>query len=317
MKMKSNMVIHPDELSKRWIDRLADAGIEVLGIHPWGGTKATESLKNLAELVKTDGFRKLIDYAESRGLEIEYELHAAGYLMPRELFDTHPEYFRMNADGKRTNDSNFCVSNGEALDIFARNAAQLALSLYKSCNRFYFWMDDGHDLGCFCPECQKLSASDRQMLVINRMLFEIRKHIPNAQMAYLAYMDTVVPPKNIAPCDGVFLEYAPFEKYTAKGENAQNLIEREKKMIAPLAEYFGNGQKKVLEYWYDNSLFSGWKKPPSKFVPDVCAMEKDMDEYRKMGFDVVCTFACFLGDDYEELHGDFDITPFAECAKKY
>lgn len=316
MFMKSNMVIHPDELSKRWIDRLARAGVEVLGIHPHGGKEAADSLKSLVELMKTRRFRELIDYAIDCGLEIEYELHAAGYLLPRNLFDTYPEYFRMNDDGKRTNDSNFCVSNGKALDIFARNAAELALSLYRSCHRFYFWMDDGRDLGCHCPKCRSLSASDRQMLVINRILSEIRKHLPDAQMAYLAYMDTLLPPEKIKPNDGVFLEYAPFEKYTAKGDQAQIFVSREKEMLAPLMRCFGNSRKKVLEYWYDNSLFSVWKKPPAKFIPDLEAMEKDMAEYCKIGFDVVCTFACFLGEDYEKLHGSFDITPFAECAKK-
>ena len=29
-----------------------------------------------------------------KGLEIEYECHAMGYLLPRELFFVHPEYFR-------------------------------------------------------------------------------------------------------------------------------------------------------------------------------------------------------------------------------
>ena len=34
--MKSSMIIHPDEVSKKWIHRLADAGVDVLGFHPVG-----------------------------------------------------------------------------------------------------------------------------------------------------------------------------------------------------------------------------------------------------------------------------------------
>ncbi len=311
--MKSSMIIHPDELSKAWIDRLADAGIGTLGIHPCGGKEATESLKKLLEIMKTAEYRGLIEYAHSRDIEVEYEIHAAGYLMPRNLFENHPEYFRMNEDGQRTNDHNFCVSNPGAIDLFARRAAELALSLYGSCHNFYFWMDDGHQLHCRCPKCKSLSPSDQQLLVLNRVLQEIRKFLPDARISYLAYMDTLAPPEKVCADDGIFLEYAPFEKYTAKGEDSADLIEREKQMIGPLMKFFDKGQKKVLEYWYDNSLFSSWKKPPVRFVLNKESMRQDIAEYRKIGFDGISTFACFLGKDYEDLYGNVDITPFAEC----
>lgn len=311
--MKGSMIIHPDELSKEWVDRLSDAGIGTLGIHPWGGKSAIRSLKELLELLKDDEYRALIDYAVSRGIEVEYEIHAAGYLLPRELFDVHPEYFRMDEKGNRTSECNFCVSDTEALELVAKRAADLAIFLYGSSKRFYFWMDDGHELCCHCPKCKGLSASDQQLIAINKMLREIRKHIPDASLAYLAYMDTVVPPTKVCADDGIFLEYAPFEKYTAKGEDAAVLIEREKEMIAPLMRFFKGGHKKVLEYWYDNSLFSHWKKPPLKFVLDESTMSRDIKEYKDMGFDRISTFACFLGKDYEELHGDVDVKPFADA----
>jgi hypothetical protein len=147
------------------------------------------------------------------------------------------------------------------------------------------------------------------------MLQEIQKHLPDACLAYLAYMDTVVPPSFTKPEKGIFLEYAPFEKYTAKGEDADVLIAREKEMLAPLMSFFARSPKKVLEYWYDNSMFSSWKKPPAKFVLNGEMMQKDIAEYRKRGFDYISTFACFLGKDYEELYGDVSVTPFAECVK--
>ena len=220
------MIIHPDEISKKWIDRLVQNGIDVLGIHPVGGVRAADSLKELVERAKTEDYRQLIDYATANHLKVQYEFHAAGYLMPKSLFAEHPEYFRMNEKGERISDFNFCVSNEEALNLFAKNAAELALALYGSDHEFYFWMDDGRDLHCHCPQCQKITPSDQQLIAVNAMQKEIRKYIPNAKVAYLAYVDTVVPPQKIKPEKGVFLEYAPFEKYTAKGENAPMLIER-------------------------------------------------------------------------------------------
>ena len=137
------------------------------------------------------------------------------------------------------------------------------------------------------------------MIALNAALRAIKERIPDAHMAYLAYMDSILPPKQVAPEEGIFLEYAPFEKYTAKGENAPALIAREKEMIPPLMECFGKEDRRVLEYWYDNSLYSGWKKPPKKFVLNEGAMRKDVEEYRRMGFSEITTFACFLGEVVE------------------
>lgn len=315
--MQGSLIIYSEELSVKWIDKLADAKISTLGIHPRGGRWAVDSLKSLVEEMKTPEYRALIDYAHKRGLTVEYEMHAAGYLLPRELFSEHPEYFRINGEGERTNDYNFCVSNSEALEIYAHRAAELALCLYGSRHDFYFWMDDGYDLHCHCPKCRSLSPSDQQLLVMNRVIREIRKHIPDARAAYLAYVDTILPPRAIRPADGIFLEYAPFRKYTAKGENSASLIDEERRMLIPLTEYFSGQTRKVLEYWYDNSLFSNWTKPPCKFELDENAMRRDIREYREIGFDAISSFACFLGEEYEQLHGDnVDATPFGECLKR-
>ena len=312
--MRNEMIIHPDEISKRWIDRLADAGVRVLGIHSVGGNDAAKYLDALVSSAEGDEYRALIDYARKRGLEVEYELHAAGYLMPRALFATNPEFFRMNEAGERIADFNFCVSNGEALKLVSKRAALLANALYGSCDNFYFWMDDGRNTRCHCEKCAPLSQSDQQLTALNAMLKEIKKTRKNAKMAYLAYCDTVVLPEKVAAEEGIFLEYAPFEKYVAKGEGAEARIANERAMLLPLMEFFGKADAKVLEYWYDNSLFSGWQKPPKAFALDREAMERDVEEYKRLGFGSIATFACYLGDDYEALHGEVDIVPFAQVS---
>lgn len=309
--MKSALLIHPEEITKKWIDRMADAGISTLGIHPKGGRLAAVHLRALLKEMKTERYRALIDYAKERGLAVEYEFHAAGHLLPRGLFASHPEYFRMNAEGERTKDLNFCVSNEEALSLFASRGADLALSLYGSEPSFYFWMDDVKNARCMCEKCRGLSASDQQLIAVNAIAREIKKHITNARVAYLAYMDSIVLPTCVTPEENVFLEYAPFEKYTAKGEDAPALIEREKEMLLPLLRFFGKDGAKVLEYWYDNSMYSDWQKPPKEFTLDKSSMDADIAYYRETGFEHISSFACFLGEDYESLYGSADITPFA------
>ena len=169
------LIVHPDELSVKWIERLKSLGFDTLGIHSVGGTEAHEHLAKMIEGQKSDEVKSLFDLASSEGLSIEYELHAASYLLPRELFQSHPEYFRVDANGERTTNSNFCVSNSEALNFVSKRAAELADTLYASSDKFYFWLDDGKDLHCHCDKCRELSPSDQQLIALNSMLEAIKE----------------------------------------------------------------------------------------------------------------------------------------------
>ncbi|MCR5457896.1 MAG: DUF4838 domain-containing protein [Clostridiales bacterium] len=301
----TSLLIHPEEISKKWIDRLVESKIDCLGIHPVGGYRAHINLEVMLKDMKTEKFRNLLDYALEKGLRIEYEMHCGSYLMPRDLFDTHPEYFRMNEEGTRTSDMNFCVSNKGALKLVAKRARELANSLYKSTHNFYFWLDDKKDSHCHCPECSKYSASDQQMIVMNEILKEIQKDIPDAKLAYLAYFNTSLPPKKIRPDKGIFVEYAPMERDMKKPSS--DVPDKEKELQADLLNTFGKTDSKVLEYWYDNSMFSNWTKPPKKYVPDFDLISKSVDYYKSAGFENISSFACYLGEDYEELYGDFGL----------
>ncbi len=312
--MKTQFIVHPDEISKERIDSLKKAGITCLGIHPVGGKNAYKTLEDLISLLKTKEFRDLLDYAKNNGIEIEYELHAMGYLMPKSMFASNPEYFRVDENGSRNADYNFCVSNENAMKIVCKNAVTLAQNLYNSSNNYYFWVDDGHDVFCCCEKCKQISPSNQALTITNAIAKALKKYNPFAKCTYLAYMNTIIPP-TIEKEDNVFLEYAPFEKYTAKGDNAPLLIEQEQQMLEPLLNYFGKEDAKVLEYWYDNSLYSNWKKPPKKFTLDEKQMQKDIDFYKQKGFSYVSTFGCYLGKGYEELYGKADIVPFANATK--
>ena len=318
--MRASILIHPEELTKKWIDRMVDHGIDTLGIHPAGGHKAYKTLENLLKLTDTEEFRALIDYARSKGLTVEYEFHAAGYLVHRDLYAEHPEYFRMNENGERVSDLNFCVSNSDALDIAAKEAVKLTNQLYGCDEKYFFWLDDAAGGKCHCQKCASLSPADQQMVALNAMISEIRKTKPNAKLAYLAYFDTLDIPQTVMPADGIFLEYAPIDKWRrGEGEREKyaKSVERELASREPLISFFGKSDARVLEYWIDNSLFSGWKKPPKELKCDGGEVRADIAEYIRLGFEDISTFGCFLGDDYEELYGEPDITPFTNSVRQF
>lgn len=308
--MKTQLIIHPDELTQSHLQNLRASGADILGIHPTGGLTAEKSLAELVSSLENEKFRVLVDYARDLGFEIEYELHAASYLMPRELFSEHPEYFRMNKNGERTSDFNFCPSCEDAILLYAERAASLVKKLYRSNPRYYLWMDDNKDVFCHCPKCKHLTPSDQQLIVQNRVAKRLREENPHARVAYLAYFECIEPPRTVKPDKGVFLEYAPFEKYTAKGDDAPDLIKKEQEALLPLIEAFGRSDFKILEYWYDNSMLSSWKKPPKRFALNKAELKADLDYYKSLSPDTIASFACFLGEDYTELYGKVDFSDF-------
>lgn len=305
------LIIHPHELTDRWIALAKKLKLKRLSLHPEGGMDAHLSLQKMLDLLEDEDFRAKIDSLVDNGIEFGYEFHALSHLLPRELFDSHPEYFRVDKDGNRTTRGNFCFSNKEARAVICKNAVKLAKKLYRDCHEYYFWLDDSTKLGCHCEECQKLSFADHQLILMNEIVTELRKEIRDAKVCYLAYYEAVAIPETVKPTDGIFLEYAPFERYTQPDSFA---FEGEYlKLIHKLVDFFGKENSKVLEYWYDNSIY--YRRAGNKLVPFVPNNEQILEDfkfYHELGFENLSSFACSLCDDYVKLFGHPDLSAAAK-----
>lgn len=303
--MNTGLIVHPEELCRETIDRICAAGIKTLGLHPAGGMDAAHTLQAAIDWQAGEQGGALIEYAMSKGLTVEYEAHALSWLLQRDLFAAHPDWFRMNEKGERTSDMNMCPSREEALAHVKSRTAQLARTLKMNSHRYFYWMDDASGGRCMCERCRALSASDQQMIVVNAMLDGLRTVDPQASIAFIAYLDTLVPPKQVQPAPGVFLEYAPIHRDPdapmRDRKNGKNAAESA--ALPELLRFFGTEGAQVLEYWMDNSLYSGWKKPPKAFVLRENVMRDDVRFYRALGFESITSFGCYLGQDYEQLHG--------------
>lgn len=126
----------PDEFGPYWFKLLEGTDLNLLGIHP-GASEGRTVYEVLKSFLSVEN-RREIERLENRGIAVEMEMHALSWLLPREAFAAHPEWFRMNEKGERVSDYNLCVSNPEALEVISENAAKLAKLYRPRSNRYYF-----------------------------------------------------------------------------------------------------------------------------------------------------------------------------------
>lgn len=306
---EKGIIVHPDEVTETWERVVLSSDIRTFGIHPAGGRGSHERVLDLARNGLPGDGSRILGRIRSAGIGIEYDLHAMSMLLPRELFGSHPEYFRLDEKGERNPDFNCCASNEEALEIVSERSAFLARHLAPSTHRYHLWLDDVRGKCCRCPDCAGLSPSDQAMKICNAVLRGLRQVDPLASESYLAYIDTTSVPEHVLPDDGIFLEFAPFERdFHAPMESEVNASSAA--AARDLLSFFAPEKARVLEYWLDNSLFSSWTKPPKKFALDRDVVERDLEFYAKLGCSAVTTFACFLGRDYEERYGFPDLSGY-------
>ena len=146
------------------------------------------------------------------------------------------------------------------------------------------------------------------MNLMNEIAAALQVKRPNAKVCYLAYYEGVaVLDGEIRPTKGVFVEYAPFERYTKpetfafEGEYLE--------LVKDILAFFGTENAKVLEYWYDNSIYyrrAGKKLVP--FTPNNPQIRADFEFYKKLGFRRFSSFACNLCDEYVSLFGHPDFS---------
>ena len=304
-------IINPCDLTEELVRALKDTGINELGIHPGGGRKAAEKLAVCLDWLNTDETRRLLDMARKQGLSLELCEHGAGYLLPREEFALHPEWFRADENGERTPFGNLCASCDEALERVSGEAGKLFKRLNGRFDRVTLWPDDITGGCCRCENCRKLSAADQALKITNAIVRGFKRVDPAAKCGFLAYQDALEVPKHVKPEPGVYLEYAPIHRNSDIPISDPANI-KETGHLKELIEFFGVKDSRALEYWADNSRFSDWTRPPKRLKFNAEVMRSDVSFYLSLGFRDLTSFACFLGPDYIELYG---LPPYGEYGK--
>jgi hypothetical protein len=294
------VVLVPDDLSLQdWPERAANAGLNTIGLHHGISPSA------VGGFINSEAGRQFLEWCRRRGLQVEYELHAMGELLPRGLFSTDPDLFRMNEKGERTPDANLCVHSQRALELVGQNAIHLARQLRPTTGRYFFWGDDGQPW-CRCPRCRGYSDSDQALLLENYLIHELRKHDPTAQLAHLAYANTLAAPTRVRPAPGIFLEYAPISRDESIPYERQNGPQARDSlaMLVDNLKIFPKETAQVLEYCLDVSRASGWKRPAVRLPWHPEVLKADVAFYERLGIRHLTTFAVWIDKDYVRRFGE-------------
>ncbi len=294
------VVLVPEDLSwPEWPQRAKHAGLTTIALHHGVSPSA------VVKLVESDRGQRFLQECQRLGLQVEYELHALRELLPRELLSQDKSLFRMNDHGERVADANLCVHSARALDIIGENALRLAKSLRPTTGRYFFWGDDGQPW-CRCPECRDLSDSDQALLLENHLAKALSRDNPNAQIAHLAYANTIHPPQQIKPHPAVFLEFAPINRrYDIPYSQQSTAVDKDglPNLKANLG-IFPPATAQVLEYWLDVSRVSSWKRPAIRLPWHKEAFLRDLETYRTLGIRHITSFAAWIDQDYVQRYGD-------------
>ncbi len=310
------VVLYPWDLTLAdWPQRAAAAGITTIALH------AAQRLDVLMDFIKSEAGRQFLADCQRLGVQVEYELHAMGALLSRELYySPNADMFRVDETGRRNPDANCCPSSQAALNVIAGKAVEFSGILKPTTRRYFYWPDDGGQW-CLCPKCKGLSSSDQALLVENAIADALRKHLdPEAQLSHIAYGKTLAPPTTVTPHAALFVEFAPITRVydrsiaepdvplAHKGSEPASHAEYLEILDANLA-VFGRHTTQVLEYWLDVSRFSSWTRPAKPLPFSAAVLRADANAYARRGIRHVCTFATWIDADYVERFGD---PPLAE-----
>ncbi len=204
-----------------------------------------------------DGSR-IVGEAGKRGLTLQFGGHHLPTLVPRDEFERHPDWFPLR-NGARDPKYNLCTATPKLRDYLAQRT-EACLARFAGADIYHFWGDDIRGGGwCGCPTCGAMSPSDQALLATNLIAETVARVTPRANIAHLAYHDTLEPP-TIEPRENVTALFAPRERCYAHAIDDRSCHRNVADYWEPFTRFaalFPAGRMQVFEYYSDAILFKG------------------------------------------------------------
>lgn len=300
---RRGVVVYPSDITslgvEEWEKRIKLSGINLIGIH---AATSHEPMDVLEEFVKSGTGQSFLEMCSRCGVDVEYEIHALQFILSRDLFDAHPEWFREDENGGRQCEYNMCFTSREAVEAMRPRIAAMLQWMRPTTHRYLIWPDDKIGKFCNCERCRAYSPSEQALIYENNLLALLREYDPEATIAHLAYNQTLAAPEKVRAAEGVFLEFAPINRDYSEPLSSDAVLALEENALA-----FPTFSQHILEYWLDESMFSRWKRDSLVRIPfreEEC--RRDVRFYRSLGASSITTFATWLGGDYVTLYGPAD-----------
>ena len=222
------------------------------------------------------------DMLREREMAVIFGGHYLPGMLPRTMFEEHPEYFRFDGE-KRNPDYNFCPSSEEAVEYIAEAVKNWSKS-YDMLSKemvFEIWPDDLPHLGwCKCEKCKNYSESDQYLMALNKITSKLGDGY-KAKISFLAYHTTKTAPKDIDVENKKITSqmFAPRErcyKHSLDGCKANREFLSYLKKLEKMFSW-----NDVFEYYCDSVLFRQMS------VPIIDVIGKDVEIYYKNHMDSI------------------------------
>lgn len=136
----------------------------------------------------------------------------SSFVNPNEYFETHPEYFSMNEEGKRVADKQICLTNPDVLELTIKGVRQW---LKEDPKATIITVSQNDTQGaCLCDNCKKVyeeeggAFSGAILRFVNAVAEDIAKDYPNVWIDTMAYSYTRSAPTKTKPADNVMVRLA-------------------------------------------------------------------------------------------------------------
>ena len=223
------------------------------------------------------------------------EFHSlSAFVNPKKYFDAHPEYFGMDAFGKRikpgyAKHGTLCMTNPDVRRITLESLREYIKKDHESRPKeewAYLYdistLDASPNL-CLCPECKKIidyEGSQTGLLLdyINYIATEIKKEYPEIIIRTFGYSASRIPPKKIMPAENVLIQLT--DRFTVS-DPFKPIESQESEMT----EYFDKwcATAKTMMVW-DYWNIGGTYFTPPRIETVFNAIQPDMRFFKKHKF---------------------------------